>query len=148
MKHLRLYCLFVIACFTHSSHALDLNGVWVGFYGYGNSNEIVECAMVIEQEGTHLKGRMIERQTFGKEPSVGLSANLTGMAGSASGDQKFVVFEKTYDGSGGQTHSVKYTLSLEQNDVLVGLWTLNQGQLTGKVMFRRVTTDILADLYR
>ncbi|MBM95939.1 MAG: hypothetical protein CMI09_08860 [Oceanospirillaceae bacterium] len=83
---------------------------------------------------------MLEKQTFGSEPSIGLSANLSG---TANGD--LVSVTKTYDGSGGQTHSVNYVFTLdEEGEILHGIWSLNG--MSGRVVFRRVTPQIFSEI--
>jgi hypothetical protein len=99
-----------------------LDGLWTGAYDYGNelSPNAVWFAIVFETQGDDVKGRMIEVQTFGREPSVGLGAELKGVA-----SDSMVSLVKKYDGSGGQTHSVHLRLSLNADLTLSGQWVLN-----------------------
>ncbi|MGB0832986.1 MAG: hypothetical protein ACPGR2_00540 [Psychrobium sp.] len=110
----------------------NLAGMWVCYYKYGE-NTFVECSMVLEQKDKIIKGKMIEVQTFGDEPSTGLSADI---------NATFVKFNdvfmlKQYDGSGGQQGRVVYNLSRSHNDsVLTGKWFIKDGP-SGDVKFMR-----------
>lgn len=117
---------------TNEQEVPNLAGMWVGYYKYGE-NTFVECSMVLEQKGKIIKGRMIEVQTFGDEPSTGLSADI---------NATFVKFNdvfmlKQYDGNGGQQGRVVYNLSRSHNDaVLTGKWFIKDGP-SGDVKFMR-----------
>jgi hypothetical protein len=114
----------------------DLSGLWVGTYEYGapGEHQTVEFSVVFEQQHKVLLGRMLERQTFGAEPAVGLSANLAGVV---SGQQATLV--KTYDGTGGQTHSIAYELVFDPaKQTLSGTWSVAAGW-DGKTLLRRMT---------
>ncbi|MCG7531632.1 hypothetical protein MHM98_09795 [Psychrobium sp. MM17-31] len=110
----------------------NLAGMWVGYYKYGE-NTFVECSMVLEQKSTIIKGKMIEVQTFGDEPSIGLSADITATFVKSNG----VFMVKQYDGSGGQQGKVVYNLTRSHNDsVLTGKWFIKDGP-SGYVKFMR-----------
>ena len=95
-----------------------------------------------ETEGDEVKGRSLEMQTFGREPSVGLSAELKGVA---SGD--IISLVKKYDGSGGQSHSVHLRLSYDADGNLTGEWMLDP-QTKGRVeLFKLGFTEAELDAF-
>ena len=106
-----------------------LNGLWSGAYDYGDQlgPNAVWFSVVFETSGDEINGRSLEVQTFGKEPSIGLSANVKGL--SAGGVVSLV---KQYDGSGGQSHAVHIRLSYDDQQNLVGEWMLD-AQTKGRI---------------
>ena len=121
-----------------------LNGVWSGAYDYGDQigPNAVWFSVVFETEGDEVKGRSLEMQTFGREPSVGLSAELKGVA---SGD--IISLVKKYDGSGGQSHSVHLRLSYDADGNLTGEWMLDP-QTKGRVeLFKLGFTEAELDAF-
>ena len=99
----------------------DFSGLWVGTYKYAeDSPDPVLISVVFEHEGSEIKGRSLEVQTFGREPAIGLSASLIGY--NVPGDLFLV---KKYDGSGGQTHAVDLELNyVAEDNTLSGTWQL------------------------
>jgi hypothetical protein len=94
---------------------------WVGAYGYEDGREAVYFNMSISRNGNVLTGHIVETQTFGSpSPDGTLKASIKG-----SINGHVVTFTKTYDGSGGQTHSVTYrgTLVSDGNSsFMFGTW--------------------------
>src|SRR5882757_11566759 len=85
--------------------SVGLSGVWLGYYGYPNSNERVQFQAKFRVAGATFAGTIIEPNTFGRSPVLFLTANANGLVG---GDNT-VTFQKTYDGVGGETHAVDYS---------------------------------------
>ena len=112
-----------------------LNGLWSGAYDYGDQlgPNAVWFSVVFETSGDEIKGRSLEVQTFGQEPSVGLSANFKGI--SAGGVVSLV---KQYDGNGGQTHAVHIRLSYDAEGNLMGEWLVD-AQTKGRVELFKLT---------
>ncbi len=106
-----------------------LNGMWSGAYDYGGQigPQAVWFSVVFEGQGDEVKGRSLEVQTFGSEPSVGLSANLKGLSSGG-----VISLVKQYDGSGGQQHAVHIRLNYDSNGNLVGEWMVNP-QTKGRI---------------
>jgi hypothetical protein len=96
---------------------------WVGAYGYEDGRDAVFFNMSVTKNGNILTGFIVETQTFGsRSPSGTLRAKVIG-----SVNGHVVTFTKTYDGSGGQTHSVTYrgTIVNEGNKgFMFGTWHL------------------------
>jgi hypothetical protein len=135
--------LVLAASGVQRANAADLSGLWVGYYVYdaANRTERVECSMVLEQTNDVLHGRMIEVQTFGAEPSIGLAATLTGTL-----EDRALSLVKTYDGTGGQTHSVSYKLKVSQEGrTLEGTWSIG-ADYTGRSLFKRLDPQKIDDL--
>jgi hypothetical protein len=78
---------------------------WQGqyFYPSGDKRSPVPFAMSLQVSGGALSGRTAEPATFGNGSSSQLFANLRG---NVSGNR--IAFTKTYDGTGGVSHSVQY----------------------------------------
>jgi hypothetical protein len=74
--------------------------------------------------GSVLAGRTSEPNTFGVTNDPYVSANVSGVV---QGDR--VTFTKTYDGTGGQTHSVQYAARVDRDHgVMVGEWSLGSAR--------------------
>lgn len=120
-----LATLLLTLTFTASAHAGGMSSDWVGAYGYDDGRDAVYFNMSISKNGTVLKGHIVETQTFGSKSSDGmLRANVIG-----SINGHVVTFTKTYDGSGGQSHSVTYrgTLVTEgEFSFMFGTWHIGR----------------------
>jgi hypothetical protein len=92
-----------------AQQAANLSGRWEGGYISTNGADVNTFAMTLQQDGNRLTGTVVEVNTFGDATDV-LFLTST-IRGTVSGDR--VTFTKTYDGSGGQTHSVAYTGRIE-----------------------------------
>jgi hypothetical protein len=85
-----------------------LAGSWQGVYSYPDQGrDAVAFAMTLEVRGDTCRGRTEEPNSFA-EPSVAyLYADVEcQLAGGTLSPR--LLFRKTYDGTGGQTHSVDY----------------------------------------
>lgn len=100
----------------------ELTGLWEGYYEYGNGQEGVPFAMELIHGSVSISGELVELQTFGQEVDDGMLA--AALSGSASG--ALLSFTKTYDGSGGVSHSVEYRGTVIKTDkgilIATGIW--------------------------
>lgn len=103
------------------AQASDVADEWAGAYGYEDGRPAVFFSLNISQNGKIITGHISEVQTFGSQTSDNkLRASIVG-----SIDGHVVAFTKTYDGSGGQSHSVSYrgTLIRDGKDMFMfGTW--------------------------
>lgn len=88
-----------------------LSGEWQGAYVSDSGADVNTFTVKLTQSGPSIKGTMIELNVFG-DSSQALFLTST-LEGAASGN--IVNFVKMYDGSGGVSHSVSYTGTLEPN---------------------------------
>lgn len=99
----------------------DLRGVWRGAYAYDDDREPVGFTLKLDQRSKDLIGRSDEPQTFGTPGAGTLFANWTGKIS----DDGLLAFVKTYDGTGGQNHSITYTGRLVSPNRIEGRWSIN-----------------------
>ena len=105
-----------------------LSGVWQGSYGYTDSRAPVSFILEATVADDRLSGTISEPNTFGTPGVAFLHAYVQG---SIDGD--VVQFTKTYDGTGGQSHSVQYNGVVDRsNRQITGTWRLqgSGGQFT------------------
>ena len=110
--------------------AYDLTGRWRGSYSYPSSDDEgqavvrtppVEFVIDITADGLTLRGKVTEPNTFGDATSDRLYADIEG---EFFEDNK-VVFDKTYDGTGGVGHTVRYEGYLDpEADEIRGEWRI------------------------
>jgi len=94
---------------------------WSGKYFYSDSRAPVPFSVNLQKSGQRISGRMAEPNTFAKQPVNRLFANLSGVIRPDS----VVRFTKTYDGTGGVSHSVTYSGKLTgtgRNARISGTW--------------------------
>lgn len=103
------------------AQSADLSGQWRGVYS--NNGQNVPFDLTLQQVGEQIMGTTTEPNTFGTSDAAFL---LGGFHGDFRNGQ--VSFTKTYDGTGGQTHSVTYTGRMMSNGRrIVGTWRLVGG---------------------
>jgi hypothetical protein len=88
-----------------------LTGDWAGGYVSSDGADVNTFTVKMRQMGGSVSGTIYEVNTFG-DTSRALFLTST-FTGAVTGRQ--VRFTKTYDGSGGQSHAVVYTGTLEPN---------------------------------
>ena len=134
-------CLAALGPVTAAHSDDQLNGMWSGAYDYGDQigPQAVWFSVVFEGQGDEVKGRSLEVQTFGSEPSIGLSANLKGLSSGG-----VISLIKQYDGSGGQQHAVHLRLTYDANGNLVGEWMVDP-QTKGRVELFKLAFRPAAD---
>jgi hypothetical protein len=82
--------------------------VWNGTYYYSQeTNAPVPFSLELQIDGTSVRGRTSEPATFGNGKSPYLYATIFGTI-SGTPPRLTISFRKTYDGTGGVTHSVEY----------------------------------------
>ncbi|MEJ0023242.1 MAG: toll/interleukin-1 receptor domain-containing protein [Alphaproteobacteria bacterium] len=112
----------------------DLSGGWSGYYS-GGGNQTTPFEVVIADKDGAFQGNMSENNTFADaDRSLSkLYATVAGRVLPGGG----VRFTKTYDGTGGQTHSVEYEGTIDDaGRTITGIWKLN-GQTGNFRMSRR-----------
>lgn len=106
--------------------APEITGRWAGSYYYSDGRSPVEFSVQINEADGVVSGLMREPNTFGSAASRNLYADIRG---SLTG--RNLTYVKTYDGSGGQSHSVTYAgIVSEDGTTIEGSW--NIGSLFGK----------------
>ena len=119
--------------------ARRLLGMWNGFYGYNEMRvrNVPFKLTITSVDGSGFTGMISEPATFGDGSSRFLFARVRG---SVRGNR--VEFVKTYDGTGGQTHSVRYEGVLEVGAVrLKGGWVIDQGNRVTATGFFSASQD-------
>lgn len=112
--------LIVSAGSALAQSASALTGVWSGYYGYdGAASPNVQFQMNAEGQGRTFTASTVEPNTFGDRTTWFLTANVAGTLSAGGG----VNFVKTYDGTGGQTHSVQYSGTLSGR-CITGRWAI------------------------
>jgi hypothetical protein len=102
--------------------AQGLNGVWLGYYGYGDATDRVQFQLKAMRAGAAFTATTIEPNTFGTKDALFLTADVAGTVSADGG----VRFTKTYDGTGGQTHSVQYAGALDATKRCIsGTWKID-----------------------
>lgn len=103
----------------------SLTGVWSGYYGYDGQSARVPFQAKVSAAGASFAGTTIEPNTFGEPSTMFLTANVVGQAGAGGA----VSFVKTYDGTGGQSHSVEYRGTLAPNGQCIsGAWSIGEAK--------------------
>jgi len=105
---------------AQNSSVASMNGEWIGRYLYGDKNEQINFFASLRGQGGSFRGWIVEPNSFGSANARYLSANVTG---TIAPDGK-VEFTKTYDGTGGQSHSVYYRGQLSSDGAIRGQWTI------------------------
>lgn len=110
-----------------SAHGLTGVSMWMGQYSYVSTTQSpvpFTLSLRTAADGS-FTGMTTEPATFGNGSARALTADVRG---SISGDD--VYFNKTYDSSGGQTHTVQYTGRLAADGrSLSGTW--HSGTING-----------------
>lgn len=88
-----------------------LAGDWTGGYISSDGSDVNTFEVKLSQAGRAISGTIYEVNAFG-DPSQALFLTST-FSGSVNG--RAITFTKTYDGSGGASHSVSYTGTLDAN---------------------------------
>ncbi|MCG8441891.1 MAG: hypothetical protein MI723_08785, partial [Caulobacterales bacterium] len=82
----------------------------------------VRFTLDVTAEGGRLSGRIAEPNTFGSADALNLYAAIEGRI-----EGEDVLFVKTYDGSGGQTHSVTYQGRMNADgSQITGAWRVGR----------------------
>ena len=97
-----------------------VNGAWTGTYSYASGNNApVTFNIQMQTSGDRLTGAVVEPNTFGAKSAPYLYAHIVGSVTGSS-----VSFAKTYDGTGGVSHSVQYSGQIaEDGQAISGQWS-------------------------
>lgn len=106
------------------SQAADGTTTWKGSYAYVDGRPPVHFTLTLTTKGKAISGRIVEEATFGDGSSDKLVADISGTAFGYE-----VKFNKTYDGTGGQSHTVVYRGALD-GVAMYGFWQVG-GQDVG-----------------
>src|SRR5262249_40635730 len=123
---LRLLAAAALALVPIAASAQDasaLSGTWNGRYSYQSSSGKREVPFTLQLtvRNTSVSGRITEPATFGDQSSPNLYANVVGIV-----EGRRLRLVKTYDGTGGQSHSVYYEAVLDPGSMtLSGSWTIS-----------------------
>jgi hypothetical protein len=114
------FLLTAVICVVAASAAeADISHRWQGAYHYSDKRSSVPFELEINVTGNTLTGRTSEPATFGKGASY-LYATIYG-----STDGSNIRFTKTYDGTGGVSHSVEYSGNISADGSnMSGRWSL------------------------
>lgn len=132
--------VLVLLALCNAGHAQSGYGdsQWDGAYYYSDNRPPVPFKMQMQQNGGKVSGRISEPATFGDGSSPNLYANLSGVVTGTS-----ISFVKTYDGTGGQTHSVQYDGGISLDGLSVtGNWRV--GNVAGT--FNASVTELSCSL--
>jgi TIR domain-containing protein len=100
-------------------------GTWQGQFFYSNGNAPVRFTWQVRINGNRVSGTSVEPNTFGNASSSVLRANLEG----SIDPNGHVVITKTYDGTGGVSHSVMYIGDFDgARSNLTGAWHIGATQ--------------------
>jgi hypothetical protein len=114
--------------------AFENGEVWRGTYVYGTGQPPVQFTLFItSSRGARFEGVIVEPNTFGDRAFAELFADVSGSDNGAT-----FSFAKTYDGTGGQSHTVQYSGELAGggSDRAHGTWATG-GALTGTFEMHR-----------
>lgn len=122
---------------SSSENSLSLTGVWHGLYTYPSHPHMPEShfVCVLIDVGGALSGTIHEDMQQYRQPSVKANASVDGHHSGTT-----VAFVKTYDGTGGQSHSVQYIgLVSGERDEIEGDWHVQNwlGRFSGRFLMIR-----------
>ncbi len=116
---------FALAASALAIDLRDLDGMWWGMYSYADrTKRPVEFTMDIRVVGNSCQGRIEEPNTFGLPSAPRLYAN-TDCRLLIGGGAPRLMFRKTYDGTGGQSHTVDYEGEIASDYLgITGVWRI------------------------
>lgn len=123
LKALIVTAALAIAPAALAQSAGDLSGAWQGVFWGPQTAPATFDASLIDQPGPGFSGSAVERATFGNNESPFL---LSGVEGEVRNGR--IRFVKTYDGTGGVTHSVAYEGQIVSGRRIVGTWQVDGAQ--------------------
>lgn len=122
MKLLRTFALAAAMTLAVTSSAIaqganSLTGVWQGAFWGGSQQTTVFTVTLNDEPGPGFSGSIVEANVFGERGTPFLLSTVTGRV---NGD--VVSFSKTYDGTAGVTHTVRYEGRLQSSRRITGTW--------------------------
>ena len=130
-----LFAFESLAQAKKAAPAVRLTGHWEGVYRYDapGRNPVLFTTDLVQEDPKTFTGRVVELNTFGERSAKYLFADL---GGNVEGTK--VWFKKTYDGTGGQTHSIIYEGTLERASMTVrGKWRGEASDFAGTFEMKR-----------
>ena len=119
MKFRTMFLALAFACIGAAALALEEGQVWQGQYHYPNAASVQFVFFVTGATSTHFEGVIVENNTLGNPSAPLLYGNVQGQVNRDS-----ITFDKTYDGTGGVSHTVRYMATLgEGYERFNGTWT-------------------------
>lgn len=123
MKLLRTFAIAAVVALAATSSALaqgadSLSGVWQGAFWGGNQQATTFTVTLNDEPGPAFSGSIVEVNVFGERGTPFLLSTVTGRV---NGDS--VSFSKTYDGTAGVTHTVRYEGRLQSSRRITGTWS-------------------------
>jgi len=105
----------------------SISGLWKGSYSYSNGNQ-PPVNFTVSFAASGCSGRSEEPNTFGNKSAPKLFANLS-CSDPALVPGRLITINKTYDGTGGVSHSVIYsgTVSADMRTIS-GRWAVNNAR--------------------
>ena len=97
------------------------SGVWTGYYGYDSQGRMIPFQAKLAAKGAEFTGGVTEPNTFGDPAVLFLTADISGGVAEAGGKVRWI---KTYDGTGGPSHSVEYSGAYDADGCIEGLWRI------------------------
>lgn len=123
-----------------ASNASRLAGWWTGEFEYdGGAGAPGPFTLNLTAQGANVVGMTAEFNTFGDPSAAYLYATISGHV---EGDR--LIFVKTYDGTGGQSHSVTYDGVIDRTgNLIAGRWRIGSMSSVseGQGTFRAVRRD-------
>ncbi|MET0604991.1 MAG: hypothetical protein ABWZ80_00920 [Beijerinckiaceae bacterium] len=114
------------------SGKIDLTGVWTGLYSYQSGQSVPFSASLIET-ACSFSGGASESCVVGDGSRQTLFSTFSGRRRGLS-----LFFVKTYDGTAGWRHSVRYEGALDADAAEIeGRWTIPGSGLSGRFMMIR-----------
>lgn len=100
----------------------EIGGTWEGTYYYPDRKRPgVPFILELASKGTSISGKISEPNTFGDPGAKFLYAHVAGIIEGTK-----LRFVKTYDGTGGQSHSVYYEATLDPGTMTIsGVWVIS-----------------------
>jgi hypothetical protein len=125
MRLFRSFAIVAAVTLAVTSSALAqganaLTGVWQGAFWGGNQQTTVFTATLNDEPGPGFSGSIVEGNVFGERGTPFLLSTVTGRT---NGD--VVSFSKTYDGTAGATHTVRYEGRMQSSRRITGTWTID-----------------------
>jgi hypothetical protein len=110
----------------------SLTGIWQGFFSYPRAMGPVQFTATLIETQHWLTGMTHEPMDVGPNKGETIYATLSG-----SRDGTSVVFDKTYDGSGGRTHTIHYEGTLSDDGIEIeGRWIIRASRVGRFLMIR------------
>lgn len=121
LKAITIIAALALAPAASAQDRVDVTGVWQGaFWGAATVPVSFQVTLDDGQPGGDFTGSMVEPNTFSDADVRFLQATLVGEARNGR-----VSMLKTYDGTGGVSHSVTYTGTMVSERRITGVWVVD-----------------------